>query len=103
MAAFEANLARFQAVHAQVLGISHNRPDSQARFAAKLGLHFPLLSDPKGEAAKPYGAKGLLPLFARKTFVVDGRGNLRLAIHGMPDVEQLLSFLEALRGDLPGA
>ena len=103
MAAFESNLARFKAVNAQVLGISHNAPESQARFAAKLGLHFPLLSDPKGEVARPYGAKGLLPLFARKTFVIDGRGVLRLAVNGMPDAEQLLGFLEALRGDLPEA
>jgi peroxiredoxin Q/BCP len=87
-------------LHAQVLGISHNMPESQARFAAKLGLHYPLLSDPAGEAARMYGAKTLLPFFARKTFVIDGKGVLRLVLDGQPDMDKLLTFLEALQGDL---
>lgn len=84
-----------------MLGISHNTQASQARFAAKLGLHFPLLSDPPGEVARMYGAKGLLPIFTRKTFVVDGRGVVQGIHDGMPDMERLLTLLEGLRGDLP--
>lgn len=102
MSAFEARRARFEALNAQVLGISHNDVARHARLAAKLGLHFPLLADPKAEAARLYGAKTWLPFFARKTFVIDGKGLLRLARDGMPDVESLLTFLEGLRGDLPG-
>lgn len=83
-----------------MLGISHNPTESQARFAAKLGLHYPLLSDPPGEVARMYGAKGLLPFFSRKTFVIDGKGVLRLVMDGQPDMAKLLAFLEALHGDL---
>ena len=51
--------------------------------------------------ARPYGAKGLLPFFSRKAFVIDGRGVLRLVVDGQPDMEKLLAFLAALKGDLP--
>lgn len=50
-----------------------------------------------------YGAKGFLPFFSRKTFVVDGRGGIAMTHEGMPDVDRILTLLEGLRGDLPGA
>lgn len=50
-----------------------------------------------------YGAKGWLPFFSRKTFIVDGRGAIALMQDGMPDMARLLTLLEGLRGDLPGA
>jgi peroxiredoxin Q/BCP len=83
-----------------VLGVSHNSVESHNRYAAKLGLGFPLLADPEGTVALAYGAKGWLPFFKRMTVVVDGRGVVRLTMSGMPDVEGLLTFLEGLRGDL---
>ena len=102
MGHFEDYLERFKALDTQVLGISHNSGESQARFAAKYGYHFPLLADPNAEVAKPYGAKGLLPFFSRKAFVIDGRGVVRLVVDGQPDMERLLTFLSGLQGDLSG-
>lgn len=81
--------------------MSHNSVRSHARYAAKLGLRFPLLADPKAEVARPYGAKGLLPFFKRRTIVIDGHGVVRFAKDGMPDVEELLTLIDGLRGDLP--
>jgi peroxiredoxin Q/BCP len=98
--ALQAQLPAFEAFQTQVLATSHNQPASQQRFAAKLGLGFPLLSDPKGQVAKRYGAKDLLPYFRRKTFLIDGRGVLRLLQEGQPRVDELLTFLDGLRGDL---
>lgn len=100
MRAFEQVRTRFEALNAQVLGISHNSIDSHRRYAAKLGLGFPLLADPSGEVATAYGAKGWLPFFKRVTIVVDGQGIVRLVMNGMPDVDALLTFLDGLRGDL---
>ena len=94
---------RFEARHVQVLGVSHNGVATHARFHAKLGLAYPLLSDPPGAVAKQYGAKGLLPLFKRRAVVIDGRGVVRLVVDGMPDVEALLTFVDGLAGDLPGS
>jgi peroxiredoxin Q/BCP len=93
----------FDAFQTQLLATSHNGKESQAAFAAKLGLGFPLLSDPRGEVARLYGAKDLLPYFHRKTFLIDGRGVLRLVQDGQPRVDELLTFLDGLRGDLPEA
>jgi peroxiredoxin Q/BCP len=103
MCGMQARLARFQSLRTRVFGLSHNSSESQQRFARKHGLEFQLLSDPKGEVAKAYGAKGILPYFQRKTFVIDGRGVLRLLQDGQPKFEEILTFLEGLRGDLPEA
>jgi peroxiredoxin Q/BCP len=103
LGALEQNLARFKALRAQVLAVSHNDSDSQARFAAKLGLHFPLLSDPEGAVARPYGAKGRLSAFARRAFVIDGNGLMRLVVKGQPDADDLIKYLDGLHGDLPEA
>ena len=86
-----------------MLGVSHNSVKSHARYAKKLGLAFPLLADPGGTVAKPYGAKGLLPFFKRRTVVIDGHGVVRVVKDGMPDVADLLRLLDGLRGDLGGA
>jgi peroxiredoxin Q/BCP len=100
MNAFEKELKRFAALKTQVLGISHNTTASQARFAAKLDLHFPLLSDPSGTVARQYGAKWLLPFFSRKTFVIDARGFLGMSLDGQPDLERIITYLEGVRGDI---
>lgn len=73
---------------------------SHARYAEKLALRFPLLADPGAEVARPYGAKGLLPFFKRRTVVIDGHGVVRVVKDGMPDVEELLTLIDGLRGDL---
>jgi peroxiredoxin Q/BCP len=97
---FQTSLGRFIELKTQVMAVSHNLSTSQARFAEKLALQFPLLSDPKGLIAKSYGAKGILPYFDRKTFVIDGRGVLRLVQNGQPNIDQLIVFLDGLRGDV---
>lgn len=98
---FQRHLDKLKALRTQVLGVSHNEIEKQAKFAEKYGLTFPLLSDPKAEAARPYGTKGFLPFFSRKAFVIDGQGVVRMVIDGMPELNKLLTFLEALTGDLP--
>lgn len=101
--ALQEALPRFQALGTEVLAVSHNLRDSQARFAAKLGLRFRLLSDPAGDVATAYGARGRMALFHPKSFVIDGRGVLRLILPGRPDVQKLLLFLDGLRGDVDPA
>ncbi|MFN3431714.1 MAG: peroxiredoxin family protein [Candidatus Sericytochromatia bacterium] len=102
LSALQQALGEFKALQVQVVAISPTASASQAALAAKLALGFPLLSDPVGHAARAYGAKSLLmPSFSRRTFVVDGRGVLRLGMAGQPDIEKLLTFIGALQGDLP--
>jgi len=86
MEAFQRDLASFERLDAQVLGVSPDDVETHRRFADKLGLGFPLISDPGGRIAGRYG-KG------RITFLVDKAGVVRHVAEGMPDNRKLLEEL----------
>jgi thioredoxin-dependent peroxiredoxin len=72
---FRDDFDRFRVTGAEIIGISDDSPESHARFAAKYGLPFTLLSDKGGRIRKLYGVKktfGVIP--GRVTFVIDRRG-----------------------------
>ena len=52
---FQSNLPKFKPTKAAVLGVSILDEKSQAKFADKYGLTFPLLADPEHEVAEKYG------------------------------------------------
>jgi peroxiredoxin Q/BCP len=63
-----------------VVGVSRNSPDSQAAFAERNRLPFPLISDRDGTIARRYGVLrlgGLIPFPRRVTFVIDEEGIIR--------------------------
>jgi peroxiredoxin Q/BCP len=73
-----------------VLGISPDTPAKLAKFAARDGLTFPLLSDPDREVLKAYGAFGEKMLYGKKsvgvirsTFVVGTDGRIETAYYGV--------------------
>ncbi len=67
--------------------------DTQKKFAESLKLPFPLLADPKGEAAEAYGVKN--GNYAdRATFVIDGEGKVLKVIEGRDAIDPT-SALEA--------
>ena len=73
-----------------VLGISPDAPAKLAKFAARDGLTFPLLSDPDREVLKAYGAFGEKMLYGKKsvgvirsTFVVGADGRIERAYYGV--------------------
>ena len=69
--------AEFAAVGAQRIGISADDVATQADFAARHDLGFPLLSDPDRSIARRYGVKRSgLPLTKRMTFVIDTDGRI---------------------------
>jgi peroxiredoxin Q/BCP len=66
-----------------VLGISPDQPDKQAKFDAKYGLGFPLLSDPDHATAEAYGVWGEKSMYGKKymgivrsAFLIDEDGKL---------------------------
>lgn len=75
---------------------SVDTPDTNAQFAASLGLDYPILSDPTKETARAYGVLGASGFAQRWTFVVGGDGRI-LAIdkqvkpgtHGADVVDKL--------------
>lgn len=69
------NWEAYRATGAEVVGISTDTEESHKRFAEKRELPLRLLSDPKGEVSKLYGAASWLPgRSARAVVVVDAKG-----------------------------
>ena len=51
-----------------ILGISKDEPRTQKRFKEKLGLPYPLLSDPDAEVQKAWGVWGEKNMYGKKVF-----------------------------------
>jgi peroxiredoxin len=79
MLGYQAGLANFEGIDAQVFGISEDNSPSQKAFAEKLNVTFPMLSDfNKRQVAKDYGV--LMPeigIANRATFVIDKEGKIQ--------------------------
>ncbi len=95
MCTFRDSLSRFNALNAQVVGISVDAPIANKAFATQNNLQFPLLSDFNRTALKAYGIvhegfSGLNGYSAskRSVFVLDKDGIVRYAwISDDPGVE----------------
>jgi peroxiredoxin len=95
MCTFRDSLASFNALDAQVVGISVDSPFANKGFAAANNLTFPLLSDFNREVSKKY--PGIHDTFSgvtgysaakRSVFVLDGKGVVRYQwISDNPGVE----------------
>lgn len=84
MCALRDGMAAFNALDAQVIGISVDSPFAQKAFADAHALNFTLLSDYNREAVRafdvqdPHFAGGTLPGVAmRSVFVLDAKGVVR--------------------------
>lgn len=103
MPAYEANLAKFGALNAQVLGISVDHVPCLKAWAASLGgINYPLLSDfwPHGAVAQLYGVLRDAGYTERAIFIVDKQGIIRyIDIHDIsqqPSNEVLLDELRRI-------
>lgn len=77
---FQQDLAKFQAMHAVILGVSVQNVDSHRKFCTKEGLHFHLLADVDHKVTEMYGSLRTYgqmgELAARNTFLVDPSGKI---------------------------
>ena len=72
------NWEAYRETGAEVAAISTDTVESHRRFAENRGLPMRLLSDPKGEVSKLYGASSWLPgRAARAVVVIDAGGVVR--------------------------
>jgi len=101
--AYKADLARFEAVDTQVLGITVDSVDSNAAWAESLSVeNVPVLSDywPHGQMSQSYGVLRQHGMTERAIFIVDKQGIIRYVdIHAFdlqPDNEALFAVLEGL-------
>jgi peroxiredoxin Q/BCP len=82
-AQFRDLYADFQALGAEVLGVSTDSVASHEKFAAKLNLPFPLLADPEQTVVSVYGVYKEKNMYGRKymgvertTFLIDRAGQI---------------------------
>ncbi len=93
-----------QTVGAEVIGVSVDDAQQHDRFAREHAIGFPLVSDPRRELARLYGAtslvRDLMGVTLRVTFVIDRSGR----VIGRFDSELQASLhLEGVRRALLGA
>ena len=98
---YNNDLTQFEALDAQVLGISAQSVESHEMFAGKQGLKFPLLADTDKAVAGLYGTLGPLGYPRRSVFIVDKHGVIRYAhraIAGLTyrPVSELVEVLSSL-------
>ena len=84
MCSFRDSLAKFNAMNANVVGVSVNDPFANKAFAERNGLTFPLLSDYEREVVKAWGIAledfaGMKGYTAakRSVFIIDNSGTVR--------------------------
>jgi peroxiredoxin Q/BCP len=83
-AGFSENTAKFEALGAEIIGISKDSVESHRKFRKKYGLKVILASDPEKKAADAYGVWIEKKLYGRvymgmdrATFLVDDKGVIR--------------------------
>lgn len=76
---YNDELAEFEKLDAQVLGISAQGVDSHEKFSGKHGFRFPLLADTDKAVAGAYGTLGPIGFPRRSVFIIDADGVVRYA------------------------
>lgn len=97
---YNDDLAEFEALDAQVLGISPQGVESHERFAGRHGFGFPLLADTDKAVAGLYGTLGPLGFPRRSVFIIDADGVVRYAHRAIAGLtyRPVSELVEVLRG-----
>lgn len=86
---FRDRYAEFQALGAELIGISSDDEASHRRFADRHGLHYSLLADHGGKVRKAFGVPKTLGFLAgRVTYVIDRDGVVRHVFHSQLEVRK---------------
>ncbi|HXD32345.1 MAG TPA: peroxiredoxin [Pyrinomonadaceae bacterium] len=100
---FQADLEKYKAMKAVILGVSVDTAESHKDFCAKEGLAFKLLSDPEGKTSESYGSvmeyEGK-KYSARNTFIIDPQGKVAkvfMKVQVKTHSEEVLAALETLQ------
>lgn len=87
---FRDSLSSLHAAGVEVVGISPDEPAKLAKFRAKEGLTFPLVSDVDRSVLTAYGAYGEKQNYGRtvmgvirSTFVIDAQGQIEKAMYSV--------------------
>lgn len=104
----EKNLADIEATGVQLIALSYDKPATNATASAKLGLTFPLLSDPGSRVIDAYGirneeAKGRAEGIPHPTvFILDQKGTIRVKLmrdgyRERPEAAEIIAGVQSLK------
>jgi thioredoxin-dependent peroxiredoxin len=94
---FQNDMPRYEALNAQVLGVSADSVESHKKFCNTVGLKFPLVSDQKETMSKQYQSEG----GQRSTFLIDPQGRLHKTftlVNPFRHSEEVLDALKQAQG-----
>lgn len=103
----EAHKAQLEAAGYEIVGVSKDKEETQAKFSDKYSLSFPLIADTDTTLLKQLGAWGEKKMYGkttvgiiRTTFLVDEEGIVRAIFSGKQiktktHAEQLLQYIDS--------
>lgn len=74
---FRDDLSKITEKGAVIVGVNPDSIDSHKKFLQKFNLNFILLSDPSKTMIEQYGAKGIMGITKRITYIIDEQGKIR--------------------------
>ena len=102
--AFREAYPQFQALGAEIYGISRDSLRSHEGFKGKLGLPFELISDPEESVCNLFGVMKMKNMYGkqvrgieRSTFIIDAQGRLVKEWRGVKVNDHVTEVLEFLK------
>jgi peroxiredoxin Q/BCP len=98
---FQRDIAKYQQLNAEIVGVSVDSADSHKDFCAKQGLHFKLLADTEKKVSQDYDSfHTWLRFSARNTFLIapDGKiAKIWTDVSPAKHSEEVLAALSSLK------
>jgi peroxiredoxin Q/BCP len=94
---FQRDIAKYQQLNAEILGVSVDTADSHKDFCAKQGLHFKLLADTEKKVSEAYDSLMMIVHFSnRNTFLIAPDGKIAKIWTGVSPAHHSEEVLAAL-------
>ena len=96
---FQRDLAKYEALHAVILGVSVDSASSHKDFCTKEDLHFKLLADADAKVSSQYGSvmeHDGSKMAARNTFIINPKGEVAKVFNGVKPAEHSEEVLKTL-------
>jgi thioredoxin-dependent peroxiredoxin len=96
---FQRDIAKYQELNAEIVGVSVDTADSHKEFCAKQGLHFKLLADTEKKVSEAYDSLMMIVHFSqRNTFLIAPDGKIAKVWMGVSPGKHSEEVLAALSG-----
>ncbi len=88
-------IGQYQRYDVRPFGVNPASVERHAAYAEKLGLSFPLLSDPGLVIARAYHVVNLIRTITRSVYLIDRGGSILFSSHGAPGADISLEGVSA--------